>query len=334
MGKKPDPKAKAKAKAEPTPTAEELKEAEAKAEARRIWQRRKDDTKWAQSQLALLEDQKESASKGGQAWLVDSHKWHQAKLRSIIKALEEKLLDAVPDDLKSGAESYVAQASGKDVQEDSFKDGRELYKELKLEDEEYERAAASPAAISAAEEISSWTDASADGMSKFVSILKSFSDSAQAQEAGLSRIGWLFNEHKGKDPTSSEISGLNAEALYSAVEAAMRGFARDAEVQRAGCAAIRGLGGAEGQLAPICEAGAAKLLVDALRIHLKVVDVAQAGNAAFWAMSQKAGKNSPELAFMRQAGAVEALQKVMIHHAWDQTLVGRVRVTLPFLTED
>merc|ERR1712032_25699 len=108
----------------------------------------------------------------------------------------------------------------------------------------------------------------------------------------------------------------------------------DAQVQRAGCAALRGLSLTKGQLGLLRDAGGIQLAVEAVRAHYKDKDVAMAGNGAFWAMCQKAGKNSPELSTMREAGVIDILQKVMVHHAWDQTLCGKVRVTLPFIAED
>ncbi|CAE8679189.1 unnamed protein product, partial [Polarella glacialis] len=166
-----------------------------------------------------------------------------------------------------------------------------------------------------------------------VGILRSHVESAYVQDAGLCRIGWLCTESKDKD--SSEILGLTAPLLMPAIQVAMRGLSPDPGIQRAGCGALRGLSAVAGQLPAICqEFGGPQLIVEAMKVHLKIVDVVTAGNQAISAMSQKAGKNSPELSIMRQAGCIEALQKVMTHHAWDQTLCGRIRVVLPFLTED
>merc|ERR1712070_581314 len=114
----------------------------------------------------------------------------------------------------------------------------------------------------------------------------------------------------------------------------MKSHLNDGELQRAGCAAMRGMSKAEGQLPALVDAGGAELVVAAILTHYKVKEAASTGNACLWAMSQKAGKNSPELAALVKAGAVEVLMKVMHHHAWDQTLCGQVRLTLPFLVED
>eukprot|EP00933_Yihiella_yeosuensis_P057724 TRINITY_DN5774_c0_g1_i6.p1 TRINITY_DN5774_c0_g1~~TRINITY_DN5774_c0_g1_i6.p1 ORF type:complete len:341 (+),score=114.28 TRINITY_DN5774_c0_g1_i6:73-1095(+) len=335
--KKPKAKAKSSAKAEPVVSAEEQKEAEAKAEARRIWTARKEGQKWATKKVEELQAQREAAKKDSQAWLEEHHKWHEAKLQLLAKSLEDKLLDGIPDEVKTGFDAYLAQcAEGAAGKEDNFKDHRDLYKDLSMADEpaeNYVRDAASPEAASAADTISAWTDTTPDGMSKFVEILTAHANSAHVQDAGLCRIGWLFQEHKDKPP-AAEIGGLTAEVLYAPLKATMITFKNDKDLQKAGCAALRGLAMTDGQLQYVCENGAADLLTTAIKVHLKVADVVQAANAAFWAMSQKAGKNSPELAFMKQAGATEALQKAMAHHAWDQTLVGRIRVTLPFLQED
>eukprot|EP00930_Biecheleria_cincta_P102530 TRINITY_DN94284_c0_g1_i1.p1 TRINITY_DN94284_c0_g1~~TRINITY_DN94284_c0_g1_i1.p1 ORF type:complete len:344 (+),score=92.45 TRINITY_DN94284_c0_g1_i1:55-1086(+) len=342
MGKKPVAKGKAKAgysssEAAKAPSEEELKEEAAKAEARRLWQQRKDGTKWAQAQLAALEAQREAAAKEGQDWPQAPHKFHESQLNRVVKTLEEKLLDGVPDSLKASVEAYVAQlAGGAAGKQEGFREERELYKDLELVEDPnaiYVREAASEEDAKLVQEISAWTDATEQGMKKFASLLIGRASSSHVQDAGLCRIGWLFTEHKDAEPGSSATSGLTAAVLMPAIEAGMKGCKKDPEVQRAGCAALRGLGQAEGQLAPLLEAGGAALITEALTIHLKIEDVCQTANAAVWNMSQKAGKNSPELAEIVKAGVVDALKKVMYHHAWNQTLVGKVRVTLPFLVE-
>merc|ERR1712187_171059 len=118
------------------------------------------------------------------------------------------------------------------------------------------------------------------------------------------------------------------------IELGMKGHLADPEVQRSGCAALRGVAMAHGQLPALCDAGGVQMAVQAVRTHFKLKEVVSAGNGAFWAMAKASGKHSPEHAVLREAGVVEVLTKCMDHHAWDQTLVGRIRVTIPFIKED
>jgi len=337
MGKKPA--VKAKAKAQPKTEAELKAEAEAaeeekrKLEARRLWQQRKDAGKWAQKQIEVLAEQREAAVAKGSTWLEEPHKWHELQLKQVMQRLELKLMDGVPDELKASVESYASQcADGAEDKQAAFKDDREMYAGLPhLEDDgPYVRAAQSPEAVKIAEELAAWTDTSAVGVSRFVALMREHRASAAVQEAGVTRIGFLVAEA----PEGAPCEGFTAEGLMPAVEPAMREWIRDPEVQRRGCAALRSLAKTKGQISPMIDAGAAPLLFNCVKEHFKIPDVVLAGTAACWEMSQAAGKFSPEVAAMRHAGLIEIFQKVMTHHAWDQTLVGRVRVVLPFLKEE
>uniref|UniRef100_A0A7S2L6Y2 Uncharacterized protein n=1 Tax=Zooxanthella nutricula TaxID=1333877 RepID=A0A7S2L6Y2_9DINO len=91
---------------------------------------------------------------------------------------------------------------------------------------------------------------------------------------------------------------------------------------------------APGQLPLLRDEGGIQLAAEAVFAHYKDKELAVSANGAFWAMAQAAGKNSPEVSTMREAKVPDCLLKVMAHHAWDQTLCGKLRVTLPFITED
>lgn len=322
-----------KAKAKPETKPEESAPAQ---DAKAIFMKRKQELRWAQSQLDAVEAQRQTAASKGDAWLEEPHKFHESGLRQLVKCLDTKLLDEVPAELRSSIEVYVAQcAEGAADKKDGFIDDREMYKSLPVIDEPVEQyvrvAETSPEAATAMETITAWEDISEEGMAKFVAVLQAQLASPCVQEAGMARIGALCSEQAKEGKTSE---GLQAGILLPAIQAGMQAWLKDIMVQHKGCSAIRGLALTEGQLAPTCEGGGAQLLVTALQTHFKNEELCMAGNGAFWAMSQRAGKNSPELAWMRDAGAIEVLMKVMQHHAWNQTLVGRVRLTLPFLKED
>jgi len=329
---------KAKAKPDSSSKPEESVVSAAPAQdAKAIFMKRKAELRWAQSQLDALELQRRTAALADDSWLEEPHQFHKSGLVHLVKCLDTKLLDEVPAELHSGIDAYVAQcAEGTAGKKDGFLDDREMYKTLPVIEDpvgEYVRAVeSSPDAATATEAITAWVDTSAEGMAKFAALLNTQLASPYVQEAGLARIGALCAEQAKEGGKSSE--GLQAGILLPAIQAGMRAWLNDSVVQHKGCAAIRGLALLEGQLALMCEAGGAQLLVAAIQTHFKNPELVMAGNGAFWAMSQRAGKNSPESAFMREAGAIEVLMKVMQHHAWDQTIVGKVRLTLPFLKED
>mmetsp|Transcript_45752 Transcript_45752/g.126954 ORF Transcript_45752/g.126954 Transcript_45752/m.126954 type:complete len:334 (+) Transcript_45752:98-1099(+) len=333
MGKKPAAKSKAKAKAAPEPEKEDEAESAEKLEAKRIWQQRREASKWAQSQLDAIRGQVEAAAKKGNCdWLQVTHEFHEVRLIKLAKRLAEKTLDGVPDELRSGIEAYLSQfAGGKEVTQEGLCEHREAWDALEPEGgAAYARAAETPEAVAAAEQLRAWSDASEAGVQKFADVLRAHSASPGVQEAGLTRIGGLLAEAR----EGSAAGGLTSPALMPLIDSAMRGHLRDPDVQRSGCAALRGLALADAQLPHLCDAGGVHLAVEAVKEHFKSKEVALAGNGAFWAMAKSAGRNSPELSAMRTGGVVEVLMKVMTHHAWDQTLCGKVRVTLPFITED
>lgn len=331
MGKKPATKAKAKAKAvvekeeEPTETPEQL-------EAKRIWKQRRDALKWAQANLEAVRAQVQAAQKRGNCdWLLAAHEFHEVKLIRLCKRLEEKALDSVPQELRDRLEAYLSRcASTTPVEQESFQEDRDMWAALEVDGAGYVRKAEPPGAEAVAEELKAWTSISEEGVAKFAARMKEHLASPSAQEAGLVRLGGLFSEVR----EGLEGPGLTCAALFPTIEAAMKAHVPDPGVQRAACAALRGLAMAPGQLALVCDAGGVTLIVDAVNTHFKDKEVALAANGAFSAMANLAGRNSPEVATMRVAKVVECLLKVMTHHAWDQTLCGRVRVTLPFITED
>mmetsp|Transcript_90294 Transcript_90294/g.292214 ORF Transcript_90294/g.292214 Transcript_90294/m.292214 type:complete len:333 (-) Transcript_90294:24-1022(-) len=332
MGKKPATKPKAKAKAA-EPVVEETETPE-QLEAKRIWKERREATKWAQGQLAAVRAQLEAAkAKGGNDWLQVAHEFHEVRLIKLVKRLEDKNLDNVVQGLRDGVDAYLAQcAQGPVAEQEGFKEFREAWDLLEPEaGAAYVRPAEAPEATAAAEQLRAWADASAAGVPAMVKLMQTHAASPGAQEAGLTRLGGLFSEAR---EAGKEEPGLTAAALVPAIEAAMRGHSVDPDVQRAGCAALRGVAMAEGQLAPLCDAGGVQLVVEAVKTHFKLKDVVLAGNGAFWAMAKAAGKNSPELSRMREADVPGVLKKCMDHHAWDQTLCGKLRVTLPFICED
>merc|ERR1712151_1129870 len=97
------------------------------------------------------------------------------------------------------------------------------------------------------------------------------------------------------------------------IEPAMAKWICDPDVQQRGCAALRSLAKTKGQLADMIDAGAASLLVRCLEEHYKIREVVLAATAACWEMSQVAGKHSPEVTALREAGIIDILQKAMTH---------------------
>jgi len=337
MGKKPPARAKPKAKAEAPPEDPPEEESAEQLEKKRLWQQRREATKWTQAQLTVVRGQLEAAkSKGGNDWLQVAHEFHEIRLIKLAKRLDEKTLDALPQELREGVEAYLAQcASGPAADKDSFKTFEDAWDHLEAEGgEAYKRPPDSPEAAAVAEKLKAWSDASASGVAEMADLMKCQGASAGVQEAGLNRVGKLFSEAREQGEATAAMAGLTSAALMPAIEAAMRGHPADPEVQRAGCAALRGIAMAPGQVGLMCDAGGVQLAVDAVRAHFKQKEVVLSANGAFWEMAKVAGKNSPEIGKMRQADVPGALLKCMDHHAWDQTLCGKIRVVLPFITED
>jgi hypothetical protein len=337
MGKKPAPKGKAKAKVEakaPEPEVEE--ESAERLEAKRLWQQRRDASKWAKVQLEVIRGHQEAAkAKGNCDWLQVANDFHEIRLLRTCKRLEDKTLDAIPENLRQRMEAYLAQCSGgPNVEESKFNKDQDLWDLLPVEEgiDAYQRIPATPEAEAAAEKAKAWADASAQGIAGLVSLMQDLAAFPLVQEAGLVRIGGLFGE--AREDGAPPMLGLTADKLMPVIGEGMKKHIADPEVQRSGCAALRGIAMADKQLPGLCDAGGVQLAVEAARIHFKVKDVVSAANGTFWAMAKASGRNSPEIAVMREAGVVEVLMKCMDHHAWDQTLVGRIRVTLPFITED
>mmetsp|Transcript_4316 Transcript_4316/g.6888 ORF Transcript_4316/g.6888 Transcript_4316/m.6888 type:complete len:309 (-) Transcript_4316:50-976(-) len=297
------PKAKAKTSAEKA--AEAAEEAEAN-EAKRIWLQRKNDGKWAQAQLEALGAQRQAAAKDGCDWLVEPHKWHEAQLARLVACLESKRIDGVSQGLREGVGAYVAQCAqaASDEVRSGVLDDRELYAELpEAEPGAYVRAAVTHAEEAVIAQIKAWPDPSAESMEEFVTVVRALPTSASVQEAGLVRLGGFlhqFSSETGKRKSGAE--GLSATSLMSFVAAAMTEHLRDADVQRRGCAVIRGFALMDGQLSQMLEEGGAKLLVAAVNSHARVPDVVKTGNAAMEAMAEKAEIGSRDLDMMRAGG--------------------------------
>jgi len=333
MGKKPAVKAKAKAKAPAAPEpAEEAPTAE-QIEAKRLWQQRREATKWAQAQLEVARGQLAAAQKLGKCdWLQILHEFHEVKLIKLVKRLEDKELDAVPPEFRESLQAYFAQcAGGPEVEKDSFREMKDIWAPFETEAATYTRKPESAESEAAIEKLKGWSETSESGMAEFVGLMAAHPASGGAQEAGLVRLGGLFSDAVR---SGTGAPGLTSACVMPTVTAAMQGHLADAGVQRAGCMALRGLAMSPGQLPHVRDAGGLQLPVAAVNEHYKVKDVASAANSCFWAMAKAAGKNSPELATLREAGATDCLLRVMKHHAWDQTLCGQIRVTLPFLKDD
>lgn len=338
MGKKPTGKAKAKAtvpaQVQPQPEAEDSAE---KLEARRVWQQRRDAQKWATAQLGEARRQLAAAqSRGACDWLQAAHEFHEIQLIKLGKRLEDKSLNDVPQEFRDQLAKYFEQcAKNPAIEQDVFCEDRMMWELLPADSEKtYIRAAASQDELAAVARIQVWSDASFGGMGALCELIRAHAISPDVQEAGLTRVGGLLGDRARGETGGDSQAGLTSATLMPAIGAAMREHPADPGVQRSGCAALRGLAMAPGQLASLCDAGGVQLAVDAVKTHYKSKDVAMAGNGAFWAMAQEAGKNSPELSKMRECCVVEVLKKVMEHHAWDASLCGKLRVTLPFITED
>lgn len=300
---------------------------------RRLYEQRRDGKKWANAQLdairKLLEETKKCANSD---WLQVAIEFHEVRLIKLVKRLDDKEMDDVPQELKDGVAAFVSGCAGNkaEIQESGFNFFREVWDAVEMDGAKYVRAAESAEALLAIEQLKEWTDCSVEGIAKFTDVMKTSLSSPGAQQAGLTRIGFLFSQ--AHEVSKSE--GLSAAGLMPSIKDGMSKHLVDPDVQRYGCAALRGVAMADGQLPGLCDAEGIELIVEALKAHFKISDVCTAANGAFWAMSQVAGRNSPEVTRMRTAGVTEILLKVMNHHAWDQTLCGKVRVTLPFIQGD
>lgn len=329
MGKKPAVKARAKAVV-PAPV-EEPESAE-KLEAKRLWRQRKEASAWVQAQLVFIREEAAAAKTRNEDWLEAAHDFHAVQLYKAQKRLADKTLDDVPQELREALATYLAQFKGEAATvREEFCECRDLWDLLPPEEgvSAYVRQPETPEAAAAIEQVQAWTDASVEGMGALATVLRAFAGSPGVQQAGLTRIGFLLSAAQ-KDGTSS----AEAPHIMPMISEAMQQWLCDPGVQRSGCAALRGLALADGQLPLLRDAGGVQHVVTAVKTHYKIKEVAEAGNGALWTMAKAAGHNSPEVATMVECGAPEALMEVMQYHAWDQTLVGRVRLTLPFIKCD
>lgn len=303
-------------------------------EAKRLWQQRRDAQKWVLAQIAVARGLLGAAqTRGNCDWLQVAHEFHEVRLLRLSKRLEEKGLDGVPSEFRDQLEAHFAQCDGgAAVEQDNFQENRDIWDTLELEARGYVRAEESLEAAAEVERLKAWESTSAEDMEQFVGIMHEQQTSAGVQEAGLTRIGFLLSQELREGDGIG--GGLTAQVLMPAITDAMQSHGADPGVQRSGCAALRGLSMDRSQLAFLRDVGGMQLAVAAVNEHFKDKELAYAANGAFWAMAKTAGRNSPEISTMREVGVPECLLKVMNHHAWDQTLCGRVRVTLPFITED
>jgi len=335
------------AKVEEAP-AEEVMSAD-QMEARRIFTERRNATKWCEEQLlmfmgptGLCEITKEAgifranedrSKQGSHDWLVVAHEFHQKKITRQRNRLKEKELDSIPQEVQEGVAAYLAQFPNKETDETrDIKLFQQVWDCMDEGKEQFVRRAETDGDKKVIEELKAWSGNNVADMAKFTGLLQANLISAGVQEAGLMRLGWLCTEAGKEGAPPAE--GLTVKSLLPAIKAGMEKHMADAQMQRAGCAALRGLALIDGQLGLLCDAGGATLAVNGLMTHFQEKDVAVAANGFFWAAGQKAGRNSAENAIMRHAGAIDALAKVMTYWAWDQTLCGRIRVTLPFLEAD
>lgn len=299
---KPKPKAKA-AELEAQRKAEEEAAAE-QAAARVIWKKRKEETQWTQTQISALASQREAAAKSETgAWLIDAHKWHESQLSGLVKCLEGKLLDEIPQGIRDGINAYVAQCAqgaGEEVRS-SFNEHRDIYAEMPDVETAYFRPSETAGDKSNIEEIQAWTDVEPEPMEQFTTIFLAPSSSACVHEAALVKLGALLFQktlESGKRAMGAE--GLKASSLMPAVAVSMKQYSRDADVQRRGCAVIRGFALMEGQLTPMLQEGGAKLVADACNAHARVPDVVKTATATMEAMASKAEPG--DYVMMKDAG--------------------------------
>jgi len=302
MGKKP--KAKASASAVSKQQEEDAAAEAEKLAAREVWKKRKEETQWAQAQLAALASQRGIAAKSeAGAWMAQSHTWHEAKLATLAKCLEGKLMDVIPERMREGIELYVLQCAtgvGEDVQT-GFNEHRDIYTELPDVESAYFREPETAGSLRVIEEVKAWTDVEVEPMDQFATIFLATSSSAGVHEAALTRLGGLLFQHtKENGKRASGAEGLRASSLMPSVAAAMRKYVRDDDVQRRGCAVIRGFALMDGQLTPMLQEGGAKLAVDAVNAHSRSPDVVKTGNAAMEAMASKA--EPLDLQMMKEEG--------------------------------
>lgn len=238
----------------------------------------------------------------------------------------------VPQEFRDSLQAYLAQcAGGPDIEQESFREMREIWEPFETEAAVYTRKPETAESEEAIEKLKVWAETSDKGMTDFVGLMAAHASSPGVQEAGLIRLGGLFSDVAR---SGTEAPGLACAVVMPAIDAAMKGNLADPGVQRAGCMALRGLAMAPGQLPHLRDAGGIQLPVAAVNEHYKIKEVATAANSCFWAMAKAAEKNSPELSTMREVGVIDCLLKVMNHHAWDQTLCGQIRVTLPFIKDE
>jgi len=330
---------KSKAKDEPVAAVVEEDDPE-KEERKRIFFQRKAALKWAQPTLESVQIQCRAAEKAEVYWLVDCHSFHEVALIKIVRRLDtEKTLDDVPQEARDQIAAYLAQcATGgygpSNVDEATFKPMKDIWAFATAGDAaSYERPPASAEDVAATERLTQWSDTSIKGMKEFVELMSAHAAAPSVQQIGLIQIGALCPEEDKKD-ADVDVSGMKSENLVPTIVSAMRTHEKDTQVQRGGYAALRALAMVPGEMRKLCDLGGIRVAAEMLDKHYKDDELCSTANMAFVVMARQSGRNSPELKEMLDAGALAALQKVMTHHAWNHALIGKVRLTLPFLTEE
>jgi len=328
-------KAKAKPK-EAAPPAVEEEEDPATAERRRIFTQRRNALKWAKGALESVQIQCRAAEKAEIQWLADFHGFHEVALLKIVRRLDEKSLDDVPEEAREKIAAYMAQSAKgpTNVDEAIFQPMADIWTwAMDLDAAKYERPQASAEEVAATERIEQWNDGSASGMAGLIALMRDHAGAPSVQQMGLIRMGALCPE-EGKGDPAADVSGMTSVGLVPTIDATMRAHDKDVEVLRGGYAALLGLAMIPGQMPKLCELGGVRVAVEMLNKHYKDEEVAATANRAFYAMATNTKKNSPELKELQEADVQGVLQKVMTHHAWNNALCGKVRLTFPFLTED
>eukprot|EP00747_Dinoflagellata_sp_TGD_P194591 gnl/TRDRNA2_/TRDRNA2_62165_c0_seq1.p1 gnl/TRDRNA2_/TRDRNA2_62165_c0~~gnl/TRDRNA2_/TRDRNA2_62165_c0_seq1.p1 ORF type:complete len:339 (+),score=81.97 gnl/TRDRNA2_/TRDRNA2_62165_c0_seq1:43-1059(+) len=333
------PKAKPKAKegySKETPPAAVEQDDPEKEERKRIFMKRLQAKKWAQSQLESVQIQARAAEKEEIEWLAECHGFHEVSLIKIVRRLDtEKTLDDVPEEARAKIAAYCAQSAngpGK-VDRDTFQPMADIWEWASTDAEKYQRPPVSAEDAAAEKRLSEWSDSSISGMADFIALMSAHASAPSVQQIGLIQIGALCPE-EGKSDPSVDVSGMKSATLVPAIDSAMRAHDQDIQVLRGGYAALRALAMVPGEFPKLCDLGGTRVAAEMLEKHYKDAELAETANMAIFVMAKQSGKNSPELKAMLDAGLLKALQRVMTHHAWNHALVSKVRLTFPFLTEE
>jgi len=269
--------------------------------------------RWVNASIRALRQQSECAKSRDDAWLVESHAWHEDQLTEVLERLTDHQLAEVPGELQEAVDEYVAQFAGDAVTpEDQFYDGREIYEAVlnaqPVVVEPYVRAEATPEATAVASTLSAWTDTSPIGMSKFARILEDNAGSASVQEEGLLSLAQLCMA-ASKCPAAPANRGLQVKLVMPTVVSAMGRFPRDADVQRVGINLMSCMISGGGSLFDVLQSQGLETACAAMDTHIDNVKVMLSGGRLVHLMLKQATEGSVERNILSSSNAEKIFQR-------------------------